>query len=188
MRFASAIASSASRVTTMAPCAASDCWTMSRPASRASSRSGRRASASARLHVMKIDARVGVVLGLRDEVRGDPVGAAAAGDDDDLGRARRRSRSRSRPTRAPWRRRRSGCRARRSCRRAARSRCRRRARRSRARRRRGTVVVTPASSAAAITAGSGRGQTAMISRTPATRAGTAVISRDEGSGKRPPGT
>jgi hypothetical protein len=48
--------------------------------------------------------------------------------------------------------------------------------------------VTPASSAAAITAGSGRGQTAMISRTPAMRAGTAVISSDEGSGKRPPGT
>src|SRR5947207_1926688 len=33
--------------------------------------------------------------------------------------------------------------------------------------------VTPASRAAAITTGSGRGQTAMISRTPATRAGTA---------------
>ena len=48
-------------------------------------------------------------------------------------------------------------------------------------------LVTPASSAAAITAGSGRGHTAMISRTPATRAGTAVIRSEEGSGKRPPG-
>ncbi len=48
--------------------------------------------------------------------------------------------------------------------------------------------VTPASSAAAITAGSGRGQTATISRTPATRAGTAVIRSEEGSGNRPPGT
>ena len=47
---------------------------------------------------------------------------------------------------------------------------------------------TPASSAAAITAGTGRGQTAMMSATPATRAGMAVISSDEGSGNRPPGT
>ena len=41
--------------------------------------------------------------------------------------------------------------------------------------------VTPASSAAAITAGSGRGQTTMMSRTPATRAGTAVISSERGA-------
>ena len=39
-----------------------------------------------------------------------------------------------------------------------------------------------------MTAGSGRGQTAMMSPTPATRAGIAVIRSDEGSGKRPPGT
>ena len=42
--------------------------------------------------------------------------------------------------------------------------------------------VTPAAAAAASTTASGRGQTAMISRTPATRAGIAVISSDEGSG------
>ena len=47
---------------------------------------------------------------------------------------------------------------------------------------------TPASSAAAMTTGSGRGQTAMMSRTPAAAAGIAVISSDEGSGYRPPGT
>ena len=43
-----------------------------------------------------------------------------------------------------------------------------------------------ASRAAAMTTGSGLGHTTTISRTPATRAGTAVISSDEGSGKRPP--
>ena len=43
-------------------------------------------------------ARVGVVLGLRDEVRGDPVGAAGRRDDHDLARAGEESRSRSRPT------------------------------------------------------------------------------------------
>ena len=39
-----------------------------------------------------------------------------------------------------------------------------------------------------MTAGSGRGQTAMISPTPAARAGIAVIRSDDGNGKRPPGT
>ena len=42
--------------------------------------------------------------------------------------------------------------------------------------------------AASITAGDGLGQTAMISRTPAMRAGIAVISSEEGSAYRPPGT
>lgn len=48
--------------------------------------------------------------------------------------------------------------------------------------------VAPASSAASITVGSGFGHTAITSRTPAVRAGMAVISNDEGSGYRPPGT
>ena len=42
--------------------------------------------------------------------------------------------------------------------------------------------VTPAMAAAARVAGSGRGQTTTTSGTPATRAGTAVISSDDGSG------
>jgi hypothetical protein len=42
--------------------------------------------------------------------------------------------------------------------------------------------VTPASSAANITVGSGRGQTANTSPTPAVTAGIAVISSDDGSG------
>src|SRR6187549_858713 len=49
-------------------------------------------------------------------------------------------------------------------------------------------LETPASIAAAITTGSGRGHTATTSRTPAATAGMAVISSDEGSGYRPPGT
>ena len=48
--------------------------------------------------------------------------------------------------------------------------------------------LTPASSAAAITTGSGRGHMAITSGTPATRAGMAVINSDEGRGNRPPGT
>ena len=47
---------------------------------------------------------------------------------------------------------------------------------------------TLASTAAASTAGAGFGQVAIISGTPAARAGSAVISRDDGSGCRPPGT
>ena len=50
------------------------------------------------------------------------------------------------------------------------------------------TCLAPASIAAASTAGSGRGQQAMTSPTPATRAGIAVISSDDGSGYRPPGT
>ncbi len=46
----------------------------------------------------------------------------------------------------------------------------------------------PASIAAEQIAGSTFGQAATTSETPATRAGIAVISRDEGSGNRPPGT
>ena len=42
--------------------------------------------------------------------------------------------------------------------------------------------------AAASTAGSGRGHATITSRTPATRAGIAVIRSDDGSGYRPPGT
>ena len=42
--------------------------------------------------------------------------------------------------------------------------------------------VAPAVAAAAITTGSGRGHMTMMSFTPATRAGTAVISRDDGRG------
>ena len=43
-------------------------------------------------------------------------------------------------------------------------------------------LVTPAARAAAITTGAGRGQATMISRTPAARAGIAVISNEEGRG------
>ena len=47
---------------------------------------------------------------------------------------------------------------------------------------------TPASSAAARTAGAGSGVQSTISSTPATRAATAAIRTDEGYGARPPGT
>ena len=161
--------------------------TMSRPL-RPFDHGGATRAASRRLQRDEDRAGVGIVLGLGDEIGGDPVGGPDAGDDHDLGRAGVEVDGAVGRRRAPSRRRRSGCRARRSCRRAepwpvpyasAAIACAPPTRKSR---------VTPASSAAAITTGSGRGQTAMISRTPATRAGMAVISSEEGSGKRPPGT
>ena len=126
-----------------------------------------------------------VVLGLRQQVGGDPV----------RDRCRRRRRPalptgrrscRCRPCRTPaaWRPRHRHCRARRSWRPAGSSRCRRRARRSPARRRRGRSRDTPARSAATSTSGlispPGAG-TAMTTRsTPATLAGTAFISTELG--------
>jgi hypothetical protein len=50
------------------------------------------------------------------------------------------------------------------------------------------ILETPASRAAYMMAASGRGQTAMMSRTPATLAGMAVINSEDGSGYRPAGT
>ena len=188
MRFASAIASSGVRVTMTAPFAASDVATIGTSGGLRVPTACGDAIGERPVPGDEDRPRVRVVLGLRDQIRGDPSGAAAAGDDDDLGRAGIEIDRAVAGDVAPWPPPRSGCRARRSCPRAGSSRVPYASaaiawappmRNSR---------VTPASSAAAITAGSGRGQTAMISPTPATRAGIAVISSDEGSGKRPPGT
>ena len=145
-------------------------------------------SASGRLQVMRIERASGSCSACATRSAAIHVGPAGAGDDDDLGRAGVEVDRAVAGDAAPWRRRRSGCPG------------------PTILSTRGTVAVpyasaaiacapptrnsrvTPASSAAAITTGSGRGQTTMISRTPATRAGIAVISSDEGSGKRPPGT
>jgi hypothetical protein len=48
--------------------------------------------------------------------------------------------------------------------------------------------VAPAASAAARTTGDGDGHSTAMSFTPATLAGTTVMTAVEGSGKRPPGT
>ena len=118
-----------------------------RSRARRSSRRGRSASwrvelgvdraRRARADVVTSDrARLGVVLGLRDQIGGDPRGiGVAVGDDQHLATAPRSSRCRPRRRPGAWPTRPTRCPARRSCRRAAPSRCRTRARRSPARRR-----------------------------------------------------
>ena len=70
----------------MPPCARATRAPGRRRASAASTARATRA-ASARLGVIENGARVGVVLGLRDEIRGDPASRTSRRDDDDLGRA-----------------------------------------------------------------------------------------------------
>ncbi len=140
-----------------------------------------------RLVVMRIARALGIVLGLCDEVRRYPLGIAFVGRDDDFSRTcievdcaipgdERFGRGDvlvSGPTILSTR---------------------------------GTVAVpyaraaiacappmrnsrlTPAARAAAITIGAGLGHATITSRTPAARAGMAVINNDEGRGYRPPGT
>ena len=159
MRLASAIASSASRGhDDRRRWPTSDCCTMSRPAAMSRRRRGRRARRGG-APGDKIDRASGSCSAWATRSAAIHSARPRAGDDDDLGRAGVEIDG------AVGRDARLGGRdvavagpddlvdARQSIR------CRRRARRSHVRRRPGTGCVTPASSAAAITAGSGRGQT-----------------------------
>ena len=106
---------------------------------------------------------VRIVLGLREEVGGDPRRPAVCRDDRGSRSVPRRSRWRIAPKPAPSRRPRRRCRARRSCPPEGWSRCQKPARRWRGRRRGGAAGRCRPRAPRSITVGSGFGQTAMIS-------------------------
>ena len=85
-RWPESIASAIERVTMMPPCARSEARAGPSPASRASTCAATRVGERAARRDQH-RARVGVVLGLRDQIGGDPRRRPARRDDDDLGRA-----------------------------------------------------------------------------------------------------